>query len=120
MSFFESAVLFSQTHALWYITPFYMVIGFYILLVLGWFFSTDYYDRIYDAWDSDEDDFYLLHICCIVLIIFIVLTLLVSGLSGSGTLLLSTAMWIMIVLPIVCNYLLKLRKYLRKKRGKPM
>lgn len=116
----DNLVLLIQEHALWYIAPFYMIIGFYILLVLGWFFSTDYYDKIYNAWDTGDEDFGVVHFLCIFIIICIIGSVAISGVAGTSTLTIATALWLMFVLPFIAIQLLKLRKYLRKKRGKPL
>lgn len=115
-----SIVSFVQTHALWYIAPFYMVVGFYVALVLGWFFSTDYYDKIYDYWDTGDDDFCAVHFICIFLIACFVGAIYLKGVDGIPTLIIATFLWLLFVLPGICYKLLELRKFLRKKRGKPL
>lgn len=106
----DNAVLFA--------IPFYFVLGFYILTLLGWFFSTDYYDAIYDWFDTNDDDFWLVHISCLFIIIVESIAIAVVGISDDVVLCINLVLWLVIILPVLLAQLIKVRKYLRKKRGK--
>lgn len=120
MEFMDTIIALVKEYAIWYIAPFYLMTGFYVALVLGWFFSTDYYDKIYESCDTGDDDFIFIHIAFWFIFACIGASLAVGGITGTGTLVIATGMWLFLILPYIVHYLLVLRKYLRKKRGKPL
>lgn len=113
-------ILLIQEYSWLYNFPIYFICGFYILFVLGWFFSTDYYDKMYAALDTGDDDVGLVHLMCAFAIAMSVLGYIFSGATGGFTLIVSSTLWVVVIGPVVVHYMLTLRLYLRKKRGKPL
>lgn len=92
----------------------------YLLIVIGWFFSTDYFDK-YIAWfgDDDEGPVIIFIMQTIVLMAYLAILMFTDrGYSALGALIISLIMWAIIVIPTTITGVFKMRLYLRKKRGK--
>lgn len=105
---------FIKEYAVFYAIPFYVVCVFYVMLLLGWFFSTDYYDSIYESFDTGDDDFHVVHITCLIIIAIESCAIYFGGIQCNGSLILNSLLWVFLGAPALYT----LRLYLRQKRGK--
>ncbi|AQW89059.1 membrane protein [Serratia phage BF] len=88
------------------------------MFIIGWFFSTDYYDKI--AEDYDDDD--MPGIVCVLLICLLTVAWhvvnYVYGLDNTFNIISNLVAWVVFVIPIVYGSLDSFRLKIRKKRGK--
>ena len=96
--------------------PFYLICLFYVVLLIGWFFSTDYYDKFYAS--IEDGDFIWVHLYFIFLIITNLVAFYISGPTNLWSMVWSGAVWVIFIGAYIVNYMIKARMYFRRKRGK--
>lgn len=92
----------------------------YLLLIIGWFFSTDYFDKYLNWFNGDDEGPVVIFVMqTIVLLVYLAILIFTErGYSSLGALAISIVMWAIIFIPSTIWGILKMRLYLRKKRGK--
>lgn len=115
---FNELYAFVHEYAVLYHTSSYLVLAFTVFFLLGWFFSTDYYDKIYDKINCSGNDIEAVYMILMIINGVIIASFCMGGLYDDLMLGVSTLVWVIIIIPVCVYKLLQLRKYLRKKRGK--
>ncbi len=90
----------------------------YVIILLGWFFSTDYYDKFHDFWDDPNEDIACFHAISGMIIVFTTAVIIIAGISSVPVLLINATLAVTFIIPSICLYLSKVRKNIRMKRGK--
>lgn len=114
---FGSFVEFITAHYELYSLSFYGAILVYIWYALGWFFSTDYYDRYVEGF-QDPNEIVMSNVFITIILVTCGLLIGIIGVSSGIALSLYSIFWMIFVLPFTFTHILNFRQSLRKKRGK--
>lgn len=96
-----------------------ILILLYGIIAIGWYFSTDYFDKYLKMFPFNGDA--LLVFCVQTAVIFFDIIILAKNdwnLFSSLHMLVCVVVWIVLIIPLLITAVIKSRKYLRKKRGK--
>lgn len=96
-----------------------ILVLYYGIIAIGWYFSTDYFDKYLNMLPFNGDAFFIFCAQTAIIIFDIIILAkndwnLFSGLH----MLICIVVWIVIIIPLLITAVIKSRKYLRKKRGK--
>lgn len=96
-----------------------MLILYYGIICIGWYFSTDYFDKYVSMFPYKGDALFVFCIKSAIIIADVIILFNDDwNLFNRAHLMICTALWILIVIPLLITVIIKSRKYLRKKRGK--
>lgn len=103
-----------QSNSDWYSASFFIIVVLYAVLVIGWFFSTDYYDSFVS--DIDEVSGFNVFVCSLIGLGTLFNAIL--GTSNAWSIFYNTILWALFVVPAFVIYICGLRDSIRKRRGK--
>ncbi|SOK58799.1 g522 [Yersinia phage fHe-Yen9-04] len=95
--------------------PLYLSTLFVGLVIIGWYFSTDYYDEIENFIECDGVEFIIFNVIILATNYIIIYN---HGLSNIVNIIFNFILFIAVVLPLIISWLNCYRLHIRNKRGK--